>query len=308
MIYIEEKRKTDFKKEIAELETIFPNFQKNGVRIKLSNNAVKYAPVFIPNQTDMPVRNFRITTPPSLTSPKVMFVDEGGVRREVIYTKTPPSTDKAGNLLFTNLRRFELKDDMVIDGTLDLEKIIFLYYYSNEFTNSKQGREGAKYQFDIPAVKARAKASDISMKAAFANELLVEGTRKDYKWINSMFNALSLTSSGVEEDDRLQLYDLAADANAFKFRERYESAKLNIEALSKRDGSNKIDELNYLVKDLIAAKILKEKDGWWITSVNNEDRTLVLASGEKAAEKKTTLVNWLISQPNEEETLKSYLN
>ena len=123
-----------------------------------------------------------------------------------------------------------------------------------------------------------------------------------------MFNALSLTSSGVEEDDRLQLYDLVADANAFKFRERYESAKLNIEALSKRDGSNKIDELNYLVKDLIAAKILKEKDGWWITSVNNEDRTLVLASGEKAAEKKTTLVNWLISQPNEEETLKSYIN
>jgi len=53
---------------------------------------------------------------------------------------------------------------------------------------------------------------------------------------------------------------------------------------------------------------LKEKDGWWITSVANEERTVAKVSGEKAAEKKTALVDWLISQPNEEETLKSYLD
>lgn len=309
MIYIEEKRKTDFKTEIAELEGLFPSFQTNGVRIKLSNSVVRFAPVFIPNQTDTAVRNFRITTPPSLTSPKVMFIDpKDGIRKEVIYTKTPPSTDKAGNYIFNNLRRFELKDDMVIDGTVDLEKIIFLYYFSNEFTNGKQKREGARYQFEIPAVKAKAKASDISMKATFANELLVEGTRKDYKWILSMFNALSMMSSGVEEDDRVTLYDYASETNAHKFRERYEHAKKNIEALSARDGSNKIDDLTNLVKDLAKAKILKEKDGWWITLVNNEERTLVLAKGENAGEKRTHLVDWLISQPNEETTLKSYLN
>ena len=311
MIYIENNgdftRQSDFSKEKAELEKVFPNYRTHGVRINVARSVAKYAPVFRPHETQQAVRTVRIQTPPSLTSPKVSFTDKEGVRREVIYTTTAPTTDKQGNKQFS-LRRFKLEDGMVISGDTDLEKLIYLYFYSTEFTNGKQQREGGRYEFDIPSIKAKAKASDIQMKAAYATEIISENTRRDYKWVLSMFNALSLTSNGVEEDDRLMLYDMAADTNAIKFRERYENAKANIEALSKRDGSNKIDELNYLVKDLQKAGILKEKDGWWITSVANKDRTLVKVSGEKAAEKKTALVDWLISQPNEEETLKSYLD
>lgn len=92
------------------------------------------------------------------------------------------------------------------------------------------------------------------------------------------------------------------------WRERYERARLNIEALSKKDGSNRMNDISDVIKLAKKNKVLVEEGGLWVLTANDTNRTLTEVRGTTAAEKQLGLVEWLITQPEEEKDLREAVN
>lgn len=309
MLYIEDKRVTqpELKKYKEELKKVFPSsFGDNPipVRINLVKGLVKYASVYRPNSTNDPVGTQKVITPPSISSGRAKFVEDG-FTKHVVFTTTPPSHDKAtGEFRYTKTG-IELKDGLVIDPERDLEKLVYLYFFSPEFTNGNKPRQSGRYEFHIPAVQARATISGLALQAKYANEIINEDSSeyKDYTWIKAMYNMLALNSTNEEETDRLQLYDLVIKNESL--RERYERSKLNIEATTTRSGVNKVNEMADIVKSLRKDKLLREEGGFWVLDANGTVKTLVDVNGTNVGEKQLYLIEWLQQNPLIEDELKA---
>lgn len=310
MLYIDNERVTDLKKYIAKLKEVFPSSftsTPNPIKINVAKRHAKYVSVFKRGATDDPIGQRQIVTPPSISSGKAWLTDNG-VRKQVVYTRTYPTQNKVtGAIEYTNTG-IELKNGMVIDVERDLEKLIFLYFYSPEFTNGALAKKSAKYEFYIPAIQARETMGAINLSVKYGKELIDNSGQefKDYTWVKAMYNSLAINSTNEEETDRLQLYDLVVKNESW--RERYERARLNIEALSKKDGSNRMNDISDVIKLAKKNKVLVEEGGLWVLTANDTNRTLTEVRGTTAAEKQLGLVEWLITQPEEEKDLREAVN
>jgi hypothetical protein len=189
---------------------------------------------------------------------------------------------------------------MPIDPVANLEKLVALYFYSSNFTNNVKANPAGKFNFLIPAAEAKSRIANVSVQHKYMSLLLVEDTRMSSSKLNNVMILLAMTPTGVEDDDRTQLYDQAiADRNGF--RERLDRSIANVEAMA--NTSKDSQSLSTTVKSLIKSELLQDKEGFWIVKNGAELVTIVESKGKNKMEKELSLLEYLNVSPKDAELL-----
>jgi len=299
-LFIDGERKTDFSKEKDELKKIFPHaFGTNPqpILINQADNSGVVVTVFKKGDIHNPLRNRVQRSPATLVAAKGKFIGEDGMTHEWILTDKLPKLNKAGDREFS-APNIAIAHATQIDGTRDIEKLVGLYYYSGNFRNGKQGKKNAKFEFVIPSVASAKRIESVNAQAKFTNALLVESSRMSYDKVKEIYASLGLNLTGIEEDDRLALFDYCIQ-NANGFVERYERAIANIEALDKANRGSSMTDINALITKAKKAGALVEEDGFWVLKNENggEVEKVVEVRGDKAQAKNLALAEFLAVSP-----------
>ena len=302
MLYIDGKRQTDFSKELEVLKEIFPNSftgkNRAPVIINLNRAGLGSVTTFRAGVTDVPLGNRPIQTLPTYLKSSGRFLGEDSMMHQWMYTESQPTYSKTGEPVF-NAKHIPVSNGMPIDPVANLEKLVALYFYSSNFTNNVKGNPAGKFNFLIPAAEAKSRIANVSVQHKYMS-LLLEDTRMSSSKLNNVMILLAMTPTGVEDDDRTQLYDQAiADRNGF--RERLDRSIANVEAMA--NTSKDSQSLSTTVKSLIKSELLQDKEGFWIVKNGAELVTIVESKGKNKMEKELSLLEYLNVSPKDAELL-----
>jgi hypothetical protein len=303
MLYIDGKRQTDFSKELEVLKEIFPNSftgkKKAPIIINLNRAGLRSVTTFRAGVTDVPLGNRPIQSLPTFLKPSGRFLGEDNMMHQWMYTQAQPTYSKTGEPVF-NARHIPVSNGMPIDPVANLEMLVALYFYSPNFTNNTVANPAGKFNFLIPAAEAKSRIANVSVQHKYMSLLLVEDTRMSSSKLNNVMILLAMTPTGVEDDDRTQLYDQAiADRNGF--RERLDRSIANVEAMA--NTSKDSQSLSTTVKSLIKSELLQDKEGFWIVKNGAELVTIVESKGKNKMEKELSLLEYLNVSPKDAELL-----
>lgn len=310
MLYREGQRldKEDLKEHIEILKDIFPTFfrKENPLPIKLdyTESSKFYVESFRPGGEIYAGRSLRSPNPFGVSM--VGYEDIDGFRSEIRYTEKAPIFN-GSNISWPNYK-FKIGTDVELRPIVDLEKLIFLWFYSSAFVNNDcpHKNPSAPFEFIIPEKQIESKYDNISFRRKLEDEILIENTRMSYEAIKSIAKSFGLNLRGEEKVDRVQLFDIIiSSSNNYK---KYNQAKSSI-VLEKKSTVSEVVELTQ-VKNIVASlvdslKIFDDEKGAWRIKGPGKPKFLCDIEGETPEEKLFNLVEFVSNNPEVLQSVKS---
>jgi hypothetical protein len=310
MIYREGQRldKDDLSEHIAILKDAFPTFFRKENPLPIKIDFIKSAKF----QVDLFRPGGEIPAGKVLKSPQARkiksygFEMHDGFKTEIRYTEYAP-TFRNGDAQWKN-SLIELKSETLLRPIIDIEKLIFLWFYSDNFVNNDcpNKKKDAKFEFIIPEKQIESKYDNITFRRKLEDEILIEGTRMSYDAIQSIAKSFNLSLRGEEKVDRVHLFDFVISSND-SYR-KYNEAKSSI-VLEKKSTVSEVVELTQ-VKNIVASlvdslKIFDDEKGAWRIKGPGKPKFLCDIEGETPEEKLFNLVEFVSNNPEVLQSVKS---
>jgi hypothetical protein len=216
MIYRDGMRleREDLQEQIQILKGKFPTFFRSEnplpVTIDYLPSQKFYVDLYRPGGESSAGRVLKAPQPTNVFS--IGYEIEDGFRTEVRYSEVPPVIK--GNDLSWKSSKMTLSSGMNLNPIVDLEKLIFLWFYSDNFANNdcQNKRKNARFEFIIPEVQVEHKYTSIKERRRLEDEVLIEETRMSYDMVKSICKLMDLKLRGEEKSDRITLFDYLINA------------------------------------------------------------------------------------------------
>lgn len=247
------------------------------------------------SRSDMGRSGRQVTKMPPVTFVKTIEkVNEKGFGRTYFYSAdTIVSDDKGGYM--KELKSIAVRPPGIsLDPMIDLEKIIFLYFFSSNINDSGRGEnKGGYLYFARPDIRAKEEIQKITFAADVYNTFINDKTRISYSDLRKIASAMQIGLSLDENEDRLAMNAKCQESTMW---ERYKRVAHEVIA---RNNTNDLSEINEKAKKAKAMNILREKDGkWFLTTAGGEvQREIVEVKGTKA-DKLLNLIDYLKGDPD----------
>ena len=308
MIYREGTRldREDLREHIEILQEKFPTyFRKENplpVKIDFIQSAKFYVDAFRPGGDISAGRVLKRPQPIGIKP--VGYENDGGFLSEIRYTESAPIV--SGGELKWNNSTMRLSEKTILQPVVDLEKLIFLWFYCDHFTNNDciKKRGSAQFEFIIPEQQVESKYDNIKARRRLEDEILIEETRISYDLVKEIASKMNIPLRGEEKVDRVSLYDgIAYSSDRIKL---YDSLK----AQYKPEASSTVEAVVGLtqIKNLVASAVenLKlfedESVNKWRIKAPGKPKYLCDIEGESNEEKLFNLVEFV---SNDSEALKT---
>lgn len=308
MIYREGTRldREDLQEHIEILQEKFPTYfrKENPLPIKIDfiKSAKFYIDLFRPGGDVSAGRVLKSPQPRKIKS--YGFEIDGGFKTEVRYSDKAP-TVRNGDVKWGN-SLIEVGSNTVLQPIVDLEKLIFLWFYSDNFVNNDAlNKKGdARFEFIIPEKEVESKYDNIKARRRLEDEILIEETRISYDLVKEIASKMNISLRGEEKVDRVSLFDrLVSSPSNVK---AYDSLK----GQYKPEASSTVEAVVGLtqIKNLVASAVenLKlfedESVNKWRIKAPGKPKYLCDIEGESNEEKLFNLVEFV---SNDSEALKT---
>lgn len=310
MLYREGNRldREDLKEHIEILKDIFPTyFRKDNplpIKIDFIKSAKFNVELFRPGGDTLAGKVLKSPQPRKIKSYGYEIND--GFRTEIRYSEKIPSITN-GDIVWSN-SWIQIGSQTSLNPITDIEKLIFLWFYSNDFTNNNciNKKGDAVFEFIIPEKQIESKYDNITFRRKLEDEILIENTRMSYDAIQSIAKSFELSLRGEEKVDRVHLFDFVISSND-SYR-KYNEAKSTI-VLEKKSTVSEVVELTQ-VKNIVAnlvdsLKIFDDEKGAWRIKGPGKPKFLCDIEGETPEEKLFNLVEFVSNNPEVLQSVKS---
>jgi len=199
----------DLQEHIEILKQKFPTFfrKENPLPITIDYLPSQkfYVELFRPGGDTQAGRVLKAPQPTNVFS--IGYDLDGGFRTEVRYSEVPPVIK--GNDLVWKSSKISLYSEMRLNPIVDLEKLIFLWFYSDNFANNdcQNKRKNTRFEFIIPEVQVESKYDNIKYRRRLEDEILIEDTRISYDSMRSIAKLMDIELRGEEKVDRVTFFD-----------------------------------------------------------------------------------------------------
>lgn len=308
MIYRDSIRleREDLQEHIEILQEKFPTFfrKENPLPIKIDfiQSAKFYVEVFRPGGDVSAGRRLKSPQPKPISTTGYEMID--GFKTEIKFSERAPII-RNGEPKWAS-STISIGSDTMLKPMVDLEKLIFLWFYSGNFVNNDCPNKNpkAKFEFIIPAAQVESKYDNIKSRRRLEDEILIEETRISYDLVKEIASKMNITLRGEEKVDRVALFDrLSSSSSSVK---TYESLK----AQFKPEKGTTVEAVVGLtqIKNLVASAVenLKlfedESVNKWRIKAPGKPKYLCDIEGESNEEKLFNLVEFV---SNDSEALKT---
>ena len=302
MIYREGVRleKADLLDKIEVLKEVFPTyFRKENplpVVIDYIQSAKFQVSAFTPGGDNLVGTMWKAPQPMGVSN--VGYEEEDGFRSEIRYTDKAPIF--SGSSVDWPKVQMDLSSKMKLMPSVDLEKLIFLYFYCDHFVNNDcaNKRKSARFEFIIPEKQVDSKYDDIASRRKLEDEILIEETRMSYEMVSSIMKNMGLNARGEEKVDRVRLFDIVSSSKSMHSKYSLLKGKIVPE---KKSTVNEVVELTQ-VKNIVAnlvdnLKIFDDEKGAWRIKGPGKPKFLCDIEGETPEEKLFNLVEFVSNNP-----------
>jgi hypothetical protein len=310
MIYREGVRleKSDLLDKVEILKEVFPTYfrKENPLPIVIDyiQSAKFQVTAFTPGGDNVVGTIWKSPQPMGISN--IGYEEEDGFRSEIRYTDRSPIITGSG--LDWPRFQMDLSSKMKLEPGVDLEKLIFLYFYCSHFTNNQcpNKRKSARFEFIIPEKQIESKYDNIAARRKLEDEILIEETRMSYEMVKSIMNTIGLNIRGEEKVDRVQLFDVVLSSKSMY--SKYITLKGNI-IPEKKSTVSEVVELTQ-VKNIVAnlvdnLKIFDDEKGAWRIKGPGKPKFLCDIEGETPEEKLFNLVEFVSSNQEVLQSVKS---
>lgn len=310
MIYREGDRlnEYDLADKIQILKDIFPTYFRKENPLPIIIDFVKSAKysieMFKPGGDVSAGR--RLKSPENRNIVAIGYENVNGFRSEIRYTTSAPVFN--GNSINWGKSKITLGEKTQLKPIVDLEKLIFLWFYCDHITNNEciNKRGDAKFEFIIPEKQIGSKYDNISFRRQIEDEILIESTRISYEALTTIAQSMGIKLRGEEKVDRVTFFDSIINSN--ERINKYKSLKSNL-VLEKKSTVSEVVELTQ-VKNIIAnlvdnLKIFDDEKGAWRIKGPGKPKFLCDIEGETPEEKLFNLVEFVSSNPEVLQSVKS---
>lgn len=308
MIYRDGSRldREDLQGHIEILQEKFPTYfrKENPLPIKIDfiKSAKFYVDLFRPGGEISAGKVLKSPQPRKIKS--YGFEMDGGFKTEVRYSDKAPSIMN-GDIKWGN-SYLEVGTDTILRPIVDLEKLIFFWFYSDNFVNNDclNKKTDAKFEFIIPEQQVESKYDNIKARRRLEDEILIDETRISYELVKEIASKMGISLRGEEKVDRVALFDrVVGSPSSIK---TYDSLK----AQFKPEASSTVEAVVGLtqIKNLVASAVenLKlfedESVNKWRIKAPGKPKYLCDIEGESNEEKMFSLVEFV---SNDSEALKT---
>ena len=296
----------DLQEHIEILQKKFPTYfrKENPLPIKIDyiKSAKFYVDLFRPGGDVSAGRVLK--SPQPFPIKMIGYEIDGGFKTEIRYSDKAPSI-KGGSAEWDNTKLL-LGSDVLLRPIVDLEKLIFLWFYCPFFTNNDCLNKNSftKFEFIIPEQQVESKYDNIKSRRRLEDEILIEETRISYDLVKEIASKMNITLRGEEKVDRVSLYDgITYSSDRIKL---YDSLK----AQYKPEVGTTVEAVVGLtqIKNLVASAVenLKlfedESVNKWRIKAPGKPKYLCDIEGESNEEKLFNLVEFV---SNDSEALKT---
>jgi hypothetical protein len=313
MIYREGSRleRQDLQEHIEILQQKFPTyFRKENplpIEIDYTNSAKFHVEVYRPGGDSSVGRVLK--SPQGANIIALGYEIDGGFRTEIRYSDSEPSF-RNGEMIWKN-RKMLLTSKMKLQPVVDLEKLIFLWFYCDHFTNNDcvTKRGDAKFEFIIPEAQVESKYTNIKARRRLEDEILIEETRMSYDMVKSISKLMGLTLRGEEKSDRITLFDSVVNSQSRL--KNYDAIKGNmvVDKPSTVDAVVGLTQIKNLVANAVETLKLFEDESvnkWRIKSPGKA-KYLCDIDGDTDETKLFNLVEFVSNNPEAFETVKGLI-
>jgi hypothetical protein len=301
----------DLQEHIEILQEKFPTFfrKENPLSIKIDyiRSAKFHVDLYRPGGDVSAGRVLKSPQPRPIRT--VGYEIDGGFKVEVRYSEKTP-TIRNGDAVWKN-DILSIGSETILKPGVDLEKLIFLWFYSNHFTNNDcdNKRSNARFEFIIPEVQVESKYNNIKARRRLEDEILIEDTRMSYDMVKSVAKLMALNLRGEEKSDRITLFDTVV--NSPSRLKNYDAIKGNMVV----DKPSTVDAVVGLtqIKNLVASAVenLKlfedESVNKWRIKSPGKAKYLCEIDGETEESKLFNLVEFVSNNPEAFETVKGLI-
>lgn len=302
MIYKEGSRldEIDLEDKIEILKDIFPTYFRKDNPLPIIIDFVKSAKysveLFRPGGDVSAGRKLKSPQPRNIIA--IGYDNHNGFSSEVRYTTTPPVFN--GNSVSWANSTIVLGEKTQLKPIVDIEKLIFLWFYCDHITNNDciKKRGDAKFEFVIPEKQIGSKYDNIASRRKFEDEILIEGTRISYEALSNIAQSMGIKLRGEEKVDRVTFFDAVVN-NSDRI-SKYNSLKSNI-VLEKKSTVNEVVELTQ-IKNVVAhlvdnLKIFDDEKGSWRIKGQGKPKFLCEIQGDTPEERLFNLVEFVSENP-----------
>lgn len=313
MIYRDGTRleREDLQEHIEILQEKFPTFfrKENPLPIKIDyiKAAKFYVDLYRPGGDVSAGRILKSPQPRPIKS--VGYETNGGFKIEVRFTDKMP-TFRGGEPVWAN-SKISIGSETILRPVVDLEKLIFLWFYSDHFVNNDcpTKRGDAKFEFIIPEVQVESKYSSIKARRRLEDEILIEETRMSYDMVKSVAKLMGLNLRGEEKTDRITLFDTVV--NSPSRLKNYDAIKGNmvIDKPSTVDAVVGLTQIKNLVANAVENLKLFEDESVnkWRIKAPGKAKYLCDIEGDNDETKLFNLVEFVSNNPEAFETVKGLI-
>lgn len=313
MIYRDGVRleREDLQEHIEILQQKFPTFfrKENPLPIKIDyiKSSKFYVELFRPGGDVSAGKVLKSPQPRPVKS--IGYEIDGGFKVEVRYSDKMP-TFRNGEPVWSS-SRISIGSDTILKPGADLEKLIFLWFYCDHFTNNdcETKRTDAKFEFIIPEVQVESKYSSIKARRRLEDEILIEETRMSYDMVKSVAKLMGLNLRGEEKTDRVTLFDTVV--NSPSRLKSYDAIKGNmvIDKPSTVDAVVGLTQIKNLVANAVENLKLFEDESVnkWRIKAPGKAKYLCDIEGDNDETKLFNLVEFVSNNPEAFETVKGLI-
>lgn len=313
MIYKDGVRleREDLQEHIEILQQKFPTFFRKEkplpIKIDYIKSAKYYVELFRPGGEVGAGRVLKSPQPRPVKT--VGYEIDGGFKIEVRYSEKMP-TFKNGEPTWPN-SSMSIGSETILRPGADLEKLIFLWFYSDHFVNNdcETKRSNAKFEFIIPEVQVESKYSSIKARRRLEDEILIEETRMSYDMVKSVAKLMGLNLRGEEKTDRVTLFDTVVNSPARL--KSYDAIKGNmvVEKPSTVDAVVGLTQIKNLVANAVENLKLFEDESVnkWRIKAPGKAKYLCDIEGDNDETKLFNLVEFVSNNPEAFETVKGLI-
>lgn len=301
----------DLRGQIEILKNKFPTFFRSEnplpVTIDYTTSQKFHVDIFRPGGDVSAGRLLRSPQPTNVFA--IGYEVEDGFRTEVRYSEVPPVIK--GNDLVWKSSKINLYSEMNLNPVVDLEKLIFLWFYSDHFVNNdcSNKRKNARFEFIIPEVQVEHKYTSIKERRRLEDEILIEETRVSYDVVKSVCKLMDLGLRGEEKSDRITLFDYLI--NTPQKISNYDAIKgnMSIDKTSTVDAVVGLTQIKNLVANSVENLKLFEDESVnkWRIKAPGKPKYLCDIEGESNEEKLFNLVEFVSNNPEAFEIVKGLL-
>lgn len=310
MLYREGERlnEQDLSDKIEILKDIFPTYFRKEDPLPIMIDFVKSAKfnveLFRPGGDVSAGR--KLKSPQERNIIAVGYENVNGFQSEIRYTNTAPIFN--GNSISWGKSKINLGEKTQLRPIIDLEKLIFLWFYCDHIVNNDcaNKRGDAKFEFIIPEKQIGSKYDNIAFRRQIEDEILIEGTRISYEALSNIAASMGIKLRGEEKVDRVTFFDSIINSNDRI--NKYKALKSSI-VLEKKSTVSEVVELTQ-VKNIVAnlvdsLKIFDDEKGAWRIKGPGKPKFLCDIEGETPEEKLFNLVEFISNNPEVLQSVKS---